>query len=254
MRYQIIPRWIFLMLIVSGLAVGAGGLTFLVIVPPPAGVIVGVIWLAIGSAMTFFSMRGLRNAGDDDRLRRDGIAATATVLSTAKTHVTIDNVPQWAIRVRIDGLAAPYETTLKLLTHSPLADGARFGVRVDPLAHDHVVVAAAGDDGDDVNRAASEDDGDDGDVPVVDAGQIGLAAGETAAVNADGSRTITMVPATGSHDALAVTPADTECLLVNLDRLRANGSYTEAEYALVKAKLLGGDERSGSFSLEHGDR
>ncbi|MDQ6943518.1 MAG: hypothetical protein M3169_13530, partial [Candidatus Eremiobacteraeota bacterium] len=138
MHYQIIPRWVFVMLIVAGLAVGTGGLTFLVLVPPAAGVIVGVIWLAIGSAMTFFSLRGLREAGDDDRLRRDGITAAATVLSTAQTHVTIDNVPRWAIRVRIDGLAVPYETTLKLLTQTPPADGARFEVRVDPLEHDHV--------------------------------------------------------------------------------------------------------------------
>ena len=221
---------------------------------PPAGVIVGVIWLAIGIAMTFFSVRGLRKAGDDDRLRRDGITATATVLSTAKTHVTIDNVPRWAIRVRIDGLAAPYQTTLELLTHTPPAGGVRFEVRVDPLRHDHVVVAAAGGDGDDIDRAAAEDDADDAGVPVADAGQLGLAAGESAAVNPDGSRTITMVPATGSPDALAVTPADTERLLANLDRLRANGSYTEAEYALVKAKLLGGDDGSGSFRFEHGDR
>jgi hypothetical protein len=181
MRYQTIPRWTYVLVVAGGVAIVAGALVFVLVVPPPAGVLVGVFWLVIGGAMAFLAMRGLRTSRDDDRLRRDGAAATATVLSTAPTHVTIDNVPQWAFRVRIDGLNAPYETTLKLLTHTPAATGTTFEVRVDLLEHQHVVVAAGGggDDDDEAPTAAA-----------VDEGQAGLAAGEVAIVNADGSRTI----------------------------------------------------------------
>jgi len=232
MRYQKIPRWTYLLLVAAGAAIVAGALAFVFFVPPPAGVLVGVFWLVIGGAMAFLAMRGLRTSREDDRLRRDGAAAMATVLSAAPTHVMIDNVPQWAIRVRIDGLNAPYETTLKLLTYTPAAAGTTFEVRVDLLEHQHVVVAAGGDgDGDDEAPTAA----------VVDEGQAGLAAGEIAIVNADGSRTITMSPATGDRAAGTAESSDTVRLLAALERLRANGSYNEAEYQLVKAKLLSGD-------------
>ncbi len=69
--------------------------------------------------------------------------------------------------------------------------------------------------------------------------QAALAAGETAVVNADGSRTITTSSVTfgASDDGIAET-ADTVRLLADLDRMRASGSLTQAEFDAVKAKLL----------------
>lgn len=234
MLFEIIPRWAYMLLSGAGLAIVAGALAFVAFVPPPAGVIIGVIWLLIGGAMAFFALRGLRKSGDDDRLRRDGAAATATVLSAVSTHVTINDVPRWAIRVRVDGLDAPYETTLKLLTHTPPANGVTFGVRVDLLDRDHVVVAAGAEDP--VAPEAGPET-----AAAADAGQAGLAAGETAVLNADGSRTITTSQAAGDHAVAADTPSDTERLLAALEHLRESGSYSQAEYDLVKAKLLSGD-------------
>jgi hypothetical protein len=145
------------------------------------------------------------------------------------------------------------------LTHTPPANGVTFGVRVDLLDHDHVVVAARADDHAVVIAAGEGNDGDEEtDAPsapgyavapaagpetaaAADAVQAGLAAGETAVLNADGSRTITTSQAAGEHAVAAVAPSDTVRLLAALERLRASGSYSQAEYDLVKAKLLSGD-------------
>ena len=145
MRYQRIPRWTMIMLVVMGLGFVAGSIAFVLFVPEPTGAIVGAIWFVMGGGMAFFAMRSLRGSSDDDRIRREGTAATATLLSATTTGWTINSVPQWKLRLRIDGLGASYETTLKLLTFTPPENGATFGVRVDPLKRDHVVLT--GDDG-----------------------------------------------------------------------------------------------------------
>jgi hypothetical protein len=232
MRTQIIPRWTYVMLIVMGLAFVAGALGFIVFVPGPTGQIVGGIWLVVFGGMVFFSARALRGRANDDRIRRQGTAATATVLSATTTGMTINNVPQWKLHLRIDGAGASYETSLKLLTYSAPDDGASFGVRVDPLRREHVVLS----DDDGANASAA---------PAVQAAvrealrQAGLAAGETAVVNADGSRTITTSSVTyGADRDGAPGAADTVRLLADLDRMRASGSLTESEFETIKAKLL----------------
>jgi hypothetical protein len=239
MRYQTIPRWTYVMLLVMGLAFVVGAFGFILFVPAPTGAIVGGIWLVVFGGMVFFSARALRGRADDDRIRRQGTAATATVLSATTTGLTINNVPQWKLRMRIDGFGASYEASLKLLTFTPPDNGATFGVRVDPLKRDHVVL---GDDAAPGARAARQAPA----APQVQAAvldalrQAGLAAGETAVVNADGSRTITTSSVSFGGDAGAGAPdtADTVRLLADLDRMRANGSLTEAEFETIKAKLL----------------
>ncbi len=70
--------------------------------------------------------------------------------------------------------------------------------------------------------------------------QAGLAAGENAVVNADGSRTITTSSVTfGGGASGAPGTADTVWLLADLDRMRASGSLNDAEFNAIKAKLLG---------------
>jgi hypothetical protein len=241
MRYQTIPRWTYVMLIVMGLGFMAGAVAFVLFAPAPTGMIVGGIWLVMGAGMAVFSFRARRGGAEDDRIRRSGTAATATVLSVDTTNWAVNNVPQWKLRLRIDGAGAPYETTLKLLTYSPPDDGSSFGVRVDPLKRDHVVLS--GDDGtrpaaSGASAAAS---------PQVQAAvlealrQAGLAGGESAVVNADGSRTITTSSVSfGDGGAGMPGTADTVRLLADLDRMRADGSLSEAEFTAVKAKLLSG--------------
>ena len=185
MRYQRIPRWTMIMLVVMGLGFAAASIAFFLFVPQPTGAIVGTIWLLMGGGMAFFALRSLKGSSDDDRIAREGSAATATVLAATTTGWTINNVPQWKLRLRIDGLGAPYETTLKLLTYTPPQNGASYGVRVDPLKRDHVVLS-----GDDAAPAASR------------------------------------------------AAADTVRLLADLDRMRADGSLSDAEFAAIKAKLL----------------
>jgi len=248
MRYQTIPRWTYVMLLVMGLAFVVGAFGFILFVPAPTGAIVGGIWLVVFGGMAFFALRALRGRAADDRIRRQGTAATATVLSATMTGMTINNVPQWKLHLRIDGAGASYETSLKLLTFTPPDNGAGFGVRVDPLKREHVVFT--GDDGPGTaTRSAVGIGASAAAAPQVQAAvlealrQAGLAKGETAVVNADGSRTITSSTVTigGNGDAGdGGTPdtADTVRLLADLDRMRASGSLTETEFEAIKAKLL----------------
>ena len=239
MRYQTIPRWTMVMLVVMGLGFVAGAFAFVLFVPEPTGAIVGGIWLVMGGGMAFFAMRVLRGRADDERVRREGTAATATVLSATTTGWTINSVPQWKLRLRVDGAGASYETTVKLLTYTPPENGASFGVRVDPLKRDHVVLG--GDDDASAARGSAQTSA----APQVQAAvldalrQAGLAAGETAIVNPDGSRTIRSSSVTfGGNENGAPDAADTVRLLADLDRMRASGSLTESEFEAIKAKLL----------------
>ena len=141
MRYQTIPRWTYIMLVVMGLCFVVGAFGFILFVPAPTGAIVGGIWLVVFGGMVFFALRALLGRADDERIRRQGTAATATLLSATTTGLTINNVPQWKLRMRIDGIGAPYEASLKLLTFTPPDNDATFGVRVDPLKREHVVLS-----------------------------------------------------------------------------------------------------------------
>jgi hypothetical protein len=243
MRTQSIPRWTYIMLIVMGLAFMVGAVGFILFVPAPTGQIVGGIWLVVFGGMVFFSARALRGRADDERIRQVGTAATGTVISAKTTGMLINNVPQWKLRLRIDGLGASYEADIKLLTYTPPDNGASFGVRVDPLKRQHVVLSDG--DGASAARIAPAMSSAAASAPQVQAAvldalrQAGLAAGESAVVNADGSRTITTstVSFGGDGDAAPDT-ADTVRLLADLDRMRASGSLTEAEFEAIKAKLL----------------
>jgi hypothetical protein len=201
MRYATVPGWVYAMLIVMGIGFIGGSAGFMLFVPQPAGAIVGAIWVVMGAGFVFFSVRTLRGRRDDDRIRREGTAARATVLAARMTGMLVNNVPQWALRLRIDGAGASYETKLKVLTYTPPDDGTSMSVRVDPQRRDHVVL--------------SDDHG----------------------TGADGSRTITA--SSVSVASGGGTPADTVRLLADLDRMRAEGSLSDAEFAAVKAKLLG---------------
>ena len=226
------------MLLVMGLAFIVGAFGFILFVPAPTGAIVGGIWLVVFGGMVFFSARALRGRADDDRIRRQGTAATATVMSATTTGLTINNVPQWKLHLRIDGAGAPYETSLKLLTYNAPDNGASFGVRVDPLKREHVVLSD--DDSVPGPRAAQASAAPQVQAAVLEAlRQAGLAAGESAVVNADGSRTITTSSVSfGGGGAGAPDTADTVRLLADLDRMRASGSLTESEFEAIKAKLL----------------
>src|SRR5947209_8488339 len=141
MRYATIPAWVYVMLIVMGIGFMGGAIPFVLFVPAPAGGLVGVIWLLMGAGFVFFSLRALARRRDDQRILQSGIAGTATVLSADMTGLTINNFPQWKLRLRIEGAGAPYENTIKLLTYNPPANGATLGVRIDPLHHDRVVLS-----------------------------------------------------------------------------------------------------------------
>src|SRR5665213_1591044 len=97
----------------DGHRLSGGAVAFILFVPQPTGAIVGVIWLLMGGGFVFFSIRALRGRKDDERIRREGTPATATLLTANTTGMLINNVPQWELRLRIDGAGASYEATMK---------------------------------------------------------------------------------------------------------------------------------------------
>ena len=202
MRYATTPAWVYVMLIVMGSGFMAGAGAFAMFVPQPTGTIVGVIWLLMGASFVFFSVRALRGRRDDERIRRTGTPATATLLGAQTTGLIVNNVPQWKLRLRIDGAGASYETVLKLCTFSPPENGATFGVRVDPVRRQHVVLAGDGD-----------------------AGPAPSAAAVTPRV---------LVSVGAPADA-----AETVRLLADLDRMHASGALGDDEFDALKRKLLG---------------
>jgi hypothetical protein len=252
MRYATTPRWVYYMLVVMGIGFTAGAGAFLLFVPAPAGTIVGAIWVLMGAGMVFFSLRALARRREDEQIAHTGSAATATVLDATMTGLIVNNVPQWALRLRIDGYGASYETKLKLLTFTPPSNGSTFSVRVDPARREHVVLAS-----DDAKPSTSGVAGGSATVADVTAANLpsavqasvldalrkaGLGDGEsTTTVNPDGSRTITMtsVDVGGSASGAPLEAADTVKLLAELDRLHENGALAQDEFDTLKRKLLG---------------
>ncbi len=141
MRYASTPAWVYVLLIGMGLLfIGGGVLGIVMSEGAPAGIVFGLIWLVMGGSLAYFSVRGIRNHADEEWIRRDGTAATATLLAAKKTGWKVGGVPQWALRVRIDGAGATYETTLDVQTHAPPANGTAMAVLIDPRRCDHVVL------------------------------------------------------------------------------------------------------------------
>ena len=252
MRYATTPGWVYIMLIVMGFGFMGGAGAFYLFVPQPTGTLVGAIWLVMGAGFVFFSVRALRGRRDDARIRREGTPGTATLIGAKTTGLIVNDVPQWALRLRIEGAGAPYETTLKLQTYSPPANGATFTVRIDPQRRQHVVLAD-----DDAGTASAPGSGKA--VSSVDAPQIaaaiaaalqqaGLAQpGMTSVVNPDAlrqaqddTRTITSTTVNvGGGGGPEPGAAETVRLLADLDKMRASGALGEAEFDTLKRKLLG---------------
>ena len=246
MRSATVPSWTFVMLIVMGFGFTAGAVAFFLFAPAPAGAIVGGVWLLMGTAMEFFSLRALRGRRNEERIRREGTPATATLLDAKTTGWTINGVPQWALRLRIEGAGATYEAKLKLLTYTPPPTGAVFTVRIDPLRREHVVLT---DDAPTAGAPASAQPGfliagggaqAAGVQAAVAAAlqQAGLAPGESTVVNPDGSRTITSTTF-NVGGAAEPGPAETVKLLADLDRMHTSGALGDAEFDALKRKLLG---------------
>ena len=244
MRYTTTPRWVYVMLIVMGIGFALGAIPFWLFVPV-SGHFVAVIWLLMGFGFVYFSLRALAGRSDDDRIRREGLRATATVLSANTTGWMINNVPQWKLTLRIDGAGASYETPLKLTTFNPPPNGASFSVRVDPQKKQHVVMADDGDDAPAPGVTVLDARGTDVGATVLDAlRRAGMLDGNAAVnghpsvtVNPDGSRTIASTTVTTS--GAPSEAAETVRLLAELDRMHENGTVGDAEFDTLKRKLLG---------------
>jgi hypothetical protein len=145
MRYTAMPAWAYRLPIAIGAAFIAGSIVFTFAGPQPAARTFGPISFLMDVVFIVVCVRALRGRKDEDRIRQTGLVATATLLGAKTTGQYLNGIPQWTFRLRIDGNGAPYETTLQVLTYTPVDNGATFDVRVDPMRKEHVVLA--GDDG-----------------------------------------------------------------------------------------------------------
>jgi hypothetical protein len=245
-RYVTMPRWIYYMLIVMGVGFAAGAVPFWLFVPV-SGHFVALVWVVMGAGFVFFSVRALVSRREDEQIARTGTAANATVLDAGMTGMFINNVPQWKLRLRIEGYGAPYETTVKLLTFNPPSNGDTFSVRIDPARKDHVVFAS-----DDAAPASAPGIASGTAGPRATAANVqasvlealrkaGLGDGQASTtVNPDGSRTIVMGSAVVSGSGSAqFGAADTVKALGDLEKLRESGAVTQDEFERMKRKLLG---------------
>src|ERR1700676_638121 len=139
MRYSTMPQWVYVLPIVLGGAMVLAAAIYTVVNPGP----VGIIWLAMDAVFVIVCVRALGTRKDDERVLSDGVRGRATVLGAKTTGAYVNRVPQWVLRVRIDGSGDPYETTLRVLTFAPPVNGDSIDVCIDPQRKTHVVIAPA---------------------------------------------------------------------------------------------------------------
>jgi hypothetical protein len=205
MRYSTMPQWVYVLPIVLGAGMVLAAAIYTVVRPGP----VGVIWLVMDTVFVIVCVRALGTRKDDERVLRDGVRARAIVLGAKTTGAYVNRVPQWVLRVRIDGSGDPYETTLRVLTFAPPVNGDAIDVCVDPQRKTHVVIAAA---------AATANAAPPGPLDV----ETQVAVVHPAA------------PAAVPDDTAATVQA-----LGDLERMRASGALAPDEFESLKRKLLG---------------
>jgi hypothetical protein len=139
MRYSTMPTWVYILPIVLGGGMMLAALVYLLVNPGP----IGIIWLAMDTVFVVVCVRALGTRKDDERVLRDGVRGRATVLGAKTTGAYVNRVPQWVLRVRIEGSGDAYETTLRVLTFAPPPSGDALDVCIDPQRKTHVVIAGA---------------------------------------------------------------------------------------------------------------
>jgi hypothetical protein len=227
MRYSTMPQWVYVLPIVLGAGMMLAAVVYTVVSPGP----IGIIWLAMDTVFVIVCVRALGTRKDDERVLRDGVRGRATVLGAKTTGAYVNRVPQWVLRVRIDGSGDPYETTLRVLTFAPPVNGDSIDVCIDPQRKTHVVIAG------DVASA---------DGPLDVETQVAVvhpaaASAATAGLNPDGSRIFTSSDdgAAAARPAAPADPASTVQMLSDLERMRASGALASDEFESLKRKLLG---------------
>jgi hypothetical protein len=199
MRYSTMPQWVYVLPIAIGAGMMLAAVVYTVVSPGP----IGIIWLAMDTVFVVVCVRALGTRKDDERVLRDGVRGRATVLGAKTTGAYVNRVPQWVLRVRVDGSGDPYETKLRVLTFAPPVNGDSIDVCIDPQRKTHVVIAG------------------------------GSAA-------ADGPLDVeTQVAVVHPAAPAPADPASTVQMLSDLERMRASGALAPDEFESLKRKLLG---------------
>ncbi len=240
MRYSTMPQWVYVLPVVLGIGMMLAAVVFML--TGTDRLVIGLFWLATDAAFVVVCLRALGTRRDDLRVLRDGVRARGIILGAKTTGAFVNRVPQWVLRLRIEGSGDPYETTLRVLTFAPPVNGDAIDVCVDPQRTSHVVIA--GTDAAAAGAAATAPDS----VAAV-AGALNIetqvavlhhaAAPATAGINADGSRTFTSSDDAAPAVAAAADAATTVKMLSDLERMHSSGALADDEFDALKRKLLG---------------
>ena len=210
MRYSTMPQWVYVLPVVIGIGMMFGAVVFMLAGPGTFRMPVGLFWLATDAVFVIVCVRALGTRKDDLRVLRDGVRARATVLGAKTTGAYVNHVPQWVLRLRVEGSGDPYEATLRVLTFAPPVNGDSIDVCVDPQRKTHVVIAGA------------------------DPGAPGAAA----ALDVE-TQVATVHPAASAEPAEPADVAATVQTLAELERMHGSGALADAEFDTLKRKLLG---------------
>ena len=118
-----------------------GGIAFWIVMPD---IYIGQIWVAVSVLLILiFAVIG-RAGARRDRLLREGIQGTATVLGMEQTGVYINEQPQVKLRLRVEAPGiTPYEVErneiVPMLALGSLSQG-QLNVAIDPNDHQRVAV------------------------------------------------------------------------------------------------------------------
>src|SRR3981081_1739469 len=116
MRYSDTPAWVYVMPVGIGISSAIGAAALIVLGPQPIATQIGALWLGMDVGFVILSVRALRRRKDEEKIRQDGVRASATLVGATTTGSHLNGIPQWTFRVRVEGNGPSYETTLKVLT------------------------------------------------------------------------------------------------------------------------------------------
>lgn len=129
-----------------GLAIAAfflvGGIVFTVLAP---GLLIGEIWIGVALILGLVFGALARGQVAKDRIQRDGVRGTASILGAEQTGVYVNEQPQMRLKLRVEAPGiSPFETEKRMVVPfialGQLGSGRPQTVYVDREDHDKLVI------------------------------------------------------------------------------------------------------------------
>lgn len=139
-------RWLMFTAVLE-LVLGAGFLVADLIFDVPGGglLLTGAILGATGLGLFVWARKWQRAAADAERIKAQGVAGSATIMSMRQTGTYLNEQPQVELRLQVQTqMHGPYEATVKeyvpLMLLGTLSSGLPLPVKVDPADPQRVII------------------------------------------------------------------------------------------------------------------